>query len=216
MVGQVPEIVIFDLDGTILNTIEDLAHACNYALRQVGLPEIEMNVYPRLVGNGVNRLIERAIKYVAPQSEVSVEQMRPRFIDHYNCHNTDYTRPYEGVPEMLADLHKQGFQLAVASNKYQEGVDRIVPYFYPNVFEQALGEHEGCPRKPEPQIIREIAKGRRAIMVGDSVVDIETAKNAGIAVIACTWGFETRDNIVAANPDYIADKPGDILTILHS
>lgn len=211
MAGQIPEIVIFDLDGTLLNTIEDLGHACNYALRQVGLPEIEIEVYPRLVGNGVNKLIERAIRFVSPQSGMTVETVRPHFIDYYNHHNTDCTKPYAGVTKMLEVLRAHGYRLAVASNKYQEGVERIVPYYFPGVFEQMLGEHAGCPRKPEPQIIQEIAKEHKAIMVGDSVVDIETAKRAGIEVIACTWGFETREKIIAANPDYIADTPEEVV-----
>lgn len=214
MVRQVPEIVIFDLDGTILNTITDLGNACNHALLQVGLAPIDIDVYPHLVGNGVNKLIERAIRYVAPDSGMTVEAMRHYFIPYYDAHCTDCTKPYEGVPEMLTELKKRGYQLAVASNKYQDGVSRIVPHFFPDMFEQVLGEHEGCPRKPEPQIIDEIRQGRSALMVGDSLVDIATAKNAAVPVIACSWGFERRDQLVAAEPDYIVAEPAQILSLL--
>ena len=126
--------VIFDLDGTLLNTIDDLGYACNYALGKTGYPTFPIEAYPAKVGNGINNLIRRAL----PESErleENVLRVREYFVPYYNAHNCDYTRPYEGIPELLAALKAQGCQLAVASNKYQAATEKIVNPFFPGVFD---------------------------------------------------------------------------------
>ena len=147
--------IIFDLDGTLLNTIDDLGYACNYALEQTGYPTHLIADYPRMVGNGINNLIRRALPETE-QTEENIQRVRAHFVPYYNAHNCDYTRPYEGIPELLATLKAQGHQLAVASNKYQAATEKIVGHFFPGIFDVILGEREGIERKPNPQIVFDI------------------------------------------------------------
>ena len=158
-------IIIFDLDGTLINTISDLGQACNYALSECGFPTHKIEDYPRLVGNGVNKLIERAL----PQeyrNEETVLRLREHFVPYYDEHNCDYTRPYDGMPELLEALRRKGDEamrlkgerwfLAVASNKYQAATEKIVAQLFPGIFDVVLGEREGVERKPNPQIVYDI------------------------------------------------------------
>lgn len=213
--------VIFDLDGTLLNTIADLGTACNYALQQCGLPEHAPADYPGYVGNGINKLIERAIG--SEDSAISVEQVKPYFLAYYNRHCCDMTQPYEGIMGVLQTLKKQGVTLALASNKYQQATETIVQHFFPGLFDIVEGEREGRPRKPNPQIVQDIMRqlsfsSRDGVTgtflyVGDSQVDIETAHNAGLPVAACTWGFATREVLKTAQPDWLIEAPQEILTV---
>ena len=217
--------LIFDLDGTLLNTIADLGMACNHALASAGYPTHAIEDYPRLVGNGVNKLIERALpdnaKTSAEATEQEVMRLRKVFIPYYNMHNTDRTRPYDGIPEALAALRQAGHRMAVASNKYQEGTDKVVDHFFPGVFDAVFGERTGVPRKPDPQIVHDIFAAlygegtapRNALYIGDSLVDIATARNAGLPVAACTWGFVSRDMLAAEHPDYLLDSPAQLVDI---
>ena len=246
-------IVIFDLDGTLLNTIDDLGEACNYALAQVGLPPIPMHQYPHLVGNGINKLLERAVVWLkshepvamssADREEVTVETLRHYFVPYYDTHNRVHTHPYEGIVSLLTTLKEQGAYLAVASNKYQAATEQIVHHFFPNIFDVVLGEREGVPRKPDPQIVADIltvcndgrsnsisdptsnslsdlTAQRSIIYVGDSLVDIETARNAQaqynlpITMIACAWGFVEQEQLEAAKPDRIVQQPNEIAIYL--
>ena len=147
--------VIFDLDGTLLNTIDDLGYACNYALAQTGFPTYPIEAYPAKVGNGINNLIRRALPEDA-RTEENILRVRAHFVPYYNDHNCDFTHPYEGIPEVLAELKARGHQLAVASNKYQAATEKIVNHFFPDVFDVVLGEREGVERKPDPQIVFDI------------------------------------------------------------
>ena len=121
--------IIFDLDGTLLNTIDDLGYACNYALEQTGYATFPIEAYPAKVGNGINNLIRRALP-LDQQTEENILRVRAYFVPYYNEHNCDYTRPYGGIPELLATLKSQGHQLAVASNKYQAATEKIVNHFF--------------------------------------------------------------------------------------
>ena len=155
------QVIIFDLDGTLLNTIADLGAACNYALSRCGLPTHAPNEYPRLVGNGINRLIERALpdEYKAlneAERTRHVMRIRQEFVPYYNAHNCDLTRPYDGILETLEMLKKKGIHLAVASNKYHEATLQIVHHFFGDTFDSVFGEREGIPRKPDPHIVRDI------------------------------------------------------------
>ncbi len=214
-----PSLVIFDLDGTLLNTIDDLGYACNHALAACGFPTHAIEEYPRLVGNGVNKLIERALPE-GQKDEETVLRVRAHFVPYYNAHNCDFTRPYDGIPELLESLKARGCMLAVASNKYQAATEKIVSHFFPGVFDVVLGEREGVPRKPDPQIVRDIeAKLQRdkipstysVLYVGDSLVDQATAANAGVPFVACSWGFVAREKLVEAGCEHIIDSPRELL-----
>lgn len=223
-----PTAIIFDLDGTLLNTIDDLGYACNYALKQTGYPTYPIEAYPAKVGNGINNLIRRALPE-SERSEQNILRVREYFVPYYNAHNCDYTRPYEGIPELLAALKAQGHQLAVASNKYQAATEKIVNHFFPGVFDVILGEREGIERKPNPQIVYDILDRLRLtehrpattdrtqtelLYIGDSLVDRDTARNADVPFIACSWGFVPREQLVAAGISAIVDKPEEIEKIL--
>ena len=216
-------IIIFDLDGTLLNTIDDLGYACNYALDKTGFPTYPIEAYPAKVGNGINNLIRRALPE-AERTEENVLRVREYFVPYYNEHNCDYTRPYKWIPEVLVALKEQGHLLAVASNKYQAATAKIVNHFFPGVFDVILGEREGVERKPNPQIVCDIfdrlrlTEDRpatpdrvRTLYIGDSLVDFETAKNANVPFVACSWGFVPREKLVEAGIEHIIDKPEDIL-----
>ncbi|MBP5658446.1 MAG: HAD-IA family hydrolase [Paludibacteraceae bacterium] len=206
--------IIFDLDGTLLNTIDDLGYACNYALEQTGYPTHLIDDYPRMVGNGINNLIRRALPE-SERTEENVLKVRAHFVPYYNAHNCDYTHPYEGIPELLASLKAQGHQLAVASNKYQAATEKIVNHFFPGTFDVILGEREGIERKPNPQIVFDILSSLTShlspLYVGDSLVDRDTAANANVPFIACSWGFVYKEVLQEAGVLRIIDKPQDLL-----
>lgn len=226
-------IIIFDLDGTLINTISDLGQACNHALSACGFPTHKIEDYPRLVGNGVNKLIERALPE-EHRNEETVLRLREYFVPYYDEHNCDYTRPYDGIPELLEALRRKGDEamrlkgeqwfLAVASNKYQAATEKIVAQLFPGVFDLVLGEREGVERKPNPQIVYDIleakgerleAKGEEILYIGDSLVDAETARAAGATLVLCTWGFGTREQMEGAKPDYLVDHPLEVLESLE-
>ena len=208
-------IIIFDLDGTLLNTIDDLGYACNYALEQTGYPTHPIEAYPRMVGNGINNLIRRALPQTE-QTEENVLRVRAHFVPYYNAHNCDYTHPYEGIPEVLQALKAQGHYLAVASNKYQDATEKIVRHFFPGIFDVVLGEREGVERKPNPQIVYDIISklsslNSKLLYIGDSLVDRDTAQNAKVPFVACSWGFVPREQLVDAGIERIVDHPSEIL-----
>lgn len=211
-------IIIFDLDGTLINTIDDLGQACNYALAACGYPTHPIEDYPRLVGNGINRLIERALPE-AHRNEETVLRLRKYFVPYYDEHNCELTCPYDGIIELLQTLKEEGHTLAVASNKYQAATEKIVAHFFPGVFDVVLGERENVARKPDPQIVWDIVgsleDASEMLYVGDSLVDAETAKAAKIPFVACTWGFCTEEQLAVANPNYMVQHPIEILTIVE-
>ena len=216
-------IIIFDLDGTLLNTIDDLGYACNYALSRCGFPTHSIEEYPRMVGNGINNLIRRALPQTE-QTEENILRVREHFVPYYDAHNCDYTRPYEGIPELLNTLKAQGHRLAVASNKYQAATEKIVSHFFPGIFDVILGERDGIPRKPNPQIVYDIEKilsslsandlstlSEAVLYLGDSLVDRDTAANAGVPFIACSWGFVSRQALTEAGVPRLIDQPQELL-----
>ena len=229
-------IIIFDLDGTLINTISDLGQVCNHALAACGYPTHKIEDYPRLVGNGINKLIERALPEEHRQ-EKTVLQVREYFVPYYDEHNCDLTHPYDGIPELLHALKAAGHQLAVASNKYQAATEKIVAQLFPGIFDIVLGERENVARKPDPQIVWDIVgsleDGSKAaygledgasaygleddvLYVGDSLVDANTARAAGCTLVLCTWGFEAAEKLAAFQPDYLIEKPEEIIKIVHS
>ena len=216
-------LIIFDLDGTLINTIDDLGQACNHALSACGFPTHKIEDYPRLVGNGINKLIERALPEEHRQ-EAIVLRLREYFVPYYDAHNCDLTHPYDGIPELLQALKAAGHTLAVASNKYQAATEKIVAQLFPNTFDVVLGERENVPRKPDPQIVRDILAyltdnqypitNNRPLYIGDSLVDAETAKAANLPFVACTWGFCTTEQLHTAQPDYMVHHPSEILKLV--
>jgi len=214
-------LIIFDLDGTLINTISDLGQACNHALAACGFPTHKIEDYPQLVGNGINKLIERALPE-EDRNEATVLRLREYFVPFYDAHNCDFTRPYDGIPELLLALKEQGHLLAVASNKYQAATEKIVAQLFPGIFDVVLGEREGVERKPNPQIVYDIhstlntkLSTLNCLYIGDSIVDAETARAAGATLVLCTWGFGTREQMEGAKPDYLVDHPLDILKVLE-
>ena len=211
-------VIIFDLDGTLINTIDDLGQACNHALAACGFPTHKIEDYPRLVGNGINRLIERALPE-EHRNEQTVLRLREYFVPFYDEHNCDLTRPYDGIPELLHTLKAEGHYLAVASNKYQAATEKIVAQLFPDTFDVVLGERENVARKPDPQIVYDILLDRsdksETLYIGDSLVDAETAQAAGVKLILCTWGFCTEEQLMTANPDYMVHHPAEILPIIE-
>lgn len=215
-------IIIFDLDGTLINTIDDLGQACNHALAACSFPTHQIEDYPRLVGNGINKLIERALPE-EHRNEETVLRLREYFVPFYDEHNCDLTRPYEGIPELLHALKTEGHQLAIASNKYQAATEKIVAQLFPGVFDVVLGERENIARKPDPQIVYDILSTinteqstPNCLYVGDSLVDANTARAAGCTLALCTWGFEKKEQLSAFVPDYLIDLPKEIVEIVHS
>ena len=208
-------IIIFDLDGTLLHTIDDLGYACNYALEKTGYPTFPIDAYPAKVGNGINNLIRRALPEDA-RTEENIKRVRGYFVPYYDAHNCDCTRPYEGMPQLLHTLKAQGHHLAVASNKYQVATEKIVNHFFPDIFDVIFGEREGIPRKPHPQIIYDIIDSltakRSVLYTGDSLVDYETARNAQVPFVACSWGFVAREKLLEAGIEHIIDRPEELLS----
>lgn len=213
-------IVIFDLDGTLLNTIDDLGYACNYALEQTGYPTFPIEEYPAKVGNGINNLIRRALPETE-RTEVNILRVRAHFVPYYNAHNCDFTRPYKGIPELLATLKAQGHLLAVASNKYQAATEKIVEHFFPGLFDVVFGEREGIERKPNPQIVYDIVSKLSplnakcsSLYIGDSLVDRDTAQNAHVPFVACSWGFVPRETLLREGVTRIIDSPEEVINEL--
>ena len=179
------KLVIFDLDGTLLNTIADLAHSTNYALNKLGYPTHEIEKYNFMVGNGIDKLFERAL----PEGEKSKEnvlRVRKEFVPYYDIHNADDSRPYPGIPELLSYLQDAGIQITVASNKYQAATQKLIDHYFPEIhFTAVFGQREGIKVKPDPTVvfdILEVAKVTKeeVLYVGDSGVDMQTAANAGV------------------------------------
>ena len=176
-----------------------------------------------MVGNGINNLIRRALPQTE-QTEENTLRVREHFVPYYDAHNCDYTRPYEGIPELLNTLKAQGHRLAVASNKYQAATEKIVSHFFPGIFDVILGERDGIPRKPNPQIVYDIEKilsslsandlstlSEAVLYLGDSLVDRDTAANAGVPFIACSWGFVSRQALTEAGVTRLIDQPQELL-----
>ena len=215
------KLAIFDLDGTLLNTIEDLGYAANHALQAHGYPTHSIASYPFFVGNGVRRLIERVLPEDA-RTEATIDRLLITFKEYYNDHNTDYTKPYEGIPELLILLSSRGVAIAVASNKYQAATEKLISHFFPTLsFIAVEGQKEGVPVKPDPSIVFEIlakAKTPKAdtIYIGDSGVDMETARRACVDSVGVTWGFRPEKELVENHADTIVNSPGDIEKLVFS
>ena len=211
-------LVIFDLDGTLLNTIDDLGAATNYALEAEGFPTHALEAYTMMVGNGVNLLIERALPE-EHRTKATVERLLVHFRSYYDEHLADQTRPYPGIPELLSELTSREIAVAVASNKYQDAVTRLINVFFPNVEWVAVeGHRQGIPTKPDPSIVFDILSihptpKAETLYVGDSGVDMETARRACIESVGVTWGFRAVSELRNSHADHIIYNPADIIPL---
>ena len=210
------KLAIFDLDGTLLDTVADLSEATNYALRTLGYPEHEKEEYRFLVGRGIYNLFRGALPK-GEASEENVQKMASLFVPYYNSHMCDYTRPYDGIPEMLHNITSQGVKVAVASNKYQAGTDLLMKTFFPEVsFLAVNGQREGFPIKPDPAIVRGIMDlipgitPEEVVYIGDSDVDMQTGRNAGVITIGVSWGFRSVEELGAYSPWKIVHSPEEL------
>ena len=212
-------IVIFDLDGTLLNTIADLGQACNHALAATGFSTHSLDSYPYMVGNGITRLIERALP-PEHRDDATVAIAREHFLYYYGSHCMDLTRPYPGIPELLRELAERGIAVAVASNKYQEAVTKLIGHFFPDTNWVAVEGHR-LPRntKPDPAIVYDIERIARVtreevLYAGDSGVDMDTAANALVDSVGVTWGFRPESELRDHGACHIAHHPDEILLYL--
>lgn len=209
------KLAIFDLDGTLLDTIADLAAATNFALAHYGLPTHKEEEYKFFVGNGINKMFERALPE-DKRNEEYITKLRSQFVPYYDVHNSDLSRPYPGMVELLKELQRNNIAIGVASNKYQEAAVKLVLQFFPGVdFSLILGQREGVPSKPDPTIAYEIIEHtgiakEDTVYIGDSCVDMQTGKNAGVTTVGVSWGFRPKAELESYGPDFIADNADEL------
>ena len=210
--------VIFDLDGTLLNTIDDLAAAGNATLRALGYPTHTVEEYKRMVGNGVPKLIER---FLPPQhrDEETRRRAAQLFFAHYDAHKEDATAPYPGIPALLCALRARGVKLGVVSNKENALTQDVIAHYFPDTFDAVAGHTLGTPTKPDPHLVNEmraafgLAPGA-VLYVGDSDVDIETAHNARLAGCGVVWGFRTEAELRAASAEFLVHTAEELAALV--
>ena len=213
------KLVIFDLDGTLLDTIADLATATNYALKQLGYPCHDTETIRTYVGNGINKLLERALPE-SERTEANVMKMRSFFVSYYDEHNADLSTPYPGIISLLETLQDKGIMVAVASNKYQAATEKLIRHYCPTIdFIEVLGQREGIAVKPDPTIVSDILKKadvtpEETLYVGDSGVDMQTAINASIDAIGVAWGFRPRTELESYQPKGIITEASELLEFI--
>lgn len=208
---------IFDLDGTLLSSLDDLAASTNYALRWAGMPERTLEEVRMFVGNGVKLLMERAIP--DGQQNPRFEEVYAKFREHYLKHNLDRTHPYDGVLELLAELKRRGKKLAIVSNKFYAATQDLAHHFFADTIEVAIGERENIRKKPAPDTVLEAlrqlgASKDGAVYIGDSDVDVMTAKNSGLPCISVLWGFRDKEFLIEHGATLFVETPHDILSKL--
>ena len=213
------QLIIFDLDGTLLNTIGDLAVGCDHMLSLRGLPTHSYEEYCTFVGNGIMRLVERALPEEL-RTEEYVKAARRDFVEFYIDNIDNHTVSYEGMVELVEQLQTKGAKLAVASNKFQAGTEKLIRKFFPTIeWVEICGNREGVPLKPDTALVDMIiekagVERKNCTMVGDSAVDIQTARNAAIRSVGVSWGFRSREELEQAGADHIADTVEELTTLL--
>lgn len=211
--------VIFDMDGTILNTLDDLAYSVNYTMESMGMPTHSTQEVRSYVGNGLHKTIERSVP--KDTSAEIVEKAYEIMVDYYSSHCNVYTRPYDGIPELIRDIRKKGIKTAVISNKSDAAVNSLCEEMFRDCFDFALGERAGIPLKPARDMVditldKLGIKSDEAIYVGDSEVDIMTAHNSDMKCISVTWGFRDRDLLKEKGADIFADSAAEIIEIINT
>ncbi len=215
MEGHKIKAVIFDLDGTLIDTIYELANAGNYALTRMGCPTWTVQDYRTFVGNGITRLLLRSLP---EDRRTEIDTARAYFDEYYDRHVLDTTPVYDGIPELLSELKSRGIPLAVNTNKAHPFAQRIIDHVFPGVFERVVGEKIGYPRKPEPDAALALAemfgvRPEECIFAGDSGVDLNTAKNAGMVSVLCSWGFVYKSVLMEMDYEYMIDRPEEMLKL---
>lgn len=212
-------IILFDLDGTILNTLPDLRNAANHALEVLGFPSRTDEEIRRFLGNGVGFLMKRALPEGCPEDiwEKAVELQKTYYLSHLMVE----TRPYKEVPEMMEQLRKEGYRLGTVSNKFDAAVQKLISAFFPGVFDVALGERKNVPKKPDPAMVQEALREMHAqedcrlIYVGDSEVDLRTAENARAVPILVDWGFRDREELQHLGDHRIVSSAGELMDLIR-
>ena len=208
------QLAIFDLDGTLLDTLEDLADSVNYIMNEFGYPERTLKEVRSFVGNGIRKLLERSAPTGTPAEEI--DRMFEQFMEYYGAHCADKTKPYDGIMELLDALKEQGIKLAVVSNKADYAVKALCEQYFSGIFDEAVGERVGIARKPAPDTVNEVLKSlqiekSQAVYIGDSEVDVQTAQNAEMDCIAVDWGFRDREVLIEAGAERIVSTPAEVL-----
>lgn len=210
--------VIFDLDGTLLDTCNDLANAVNFALNKNGFPTHNPEMFKIFTGDGTDVMITRAL----PENRRDIEtlkKVREDYFEFYNAHSGEFTRPYEGIPELLESLKERGIMLAVTSNKIEFMTQSVIKHYFGDTFDFVTGQSENVPPKPNPLMVFKAMKNlgvepSECLYVGDTGVDAKTGKNAGIFTVGVLWGFRAREELIENGADSVVDKPCQILEFL--
>ncbi|MGN0602841.1 MAG: HAD family hydrolase [Oscillospiraceae bacterium] len=211
------KLAVFDMDGTILDTLEDLKDSVNYALSECGYPQRTYDEVRRFVGNGIRKLIERAVPEGMSVSDI--DRVHEVFTGHYKVHCADKTKAYDGIKPLLEQLRANGVKTAVVSNKADYGVQELCKEYFDGLFDYAVGEREGIRRKPAPDSVNEALRvlgipKSEAVYIGDSDVDYETAVNAGLPCISVLWGFRDEEFLRSKGASLFVHKPSEILSIV--
>ena len=211
------KIAVFDMDGTILNTLDDLKDSLNFTLDSFGYPKRTLEEVRRFVGNGIMKLIERGVP--DGTSEEKIKEAYNFFIEYYSAHCADKTKPYAGITELLKKLRADGIKTAVVSNKADSAVKELCDKYFKGLFDISIGEREGVRRKPAPDSVNEVLKQlgfcrEEAVYIGDSDVDVETAKNADMVCIGVEWGFRDRELLIEKGADYIVSDTEELCKLL--
>ena len=211
------DVVLFDLDGTLLDSLEDMKDSVNHVMGELGFPVRTLDEIRSFVGNGIRKLIERSV----PQGTDSetCERALAAYRSYYGQHCMEKTRPYPGIPELLETLKRQGVRMAIVSNKNEDAVRAVHARYFPDTIEIAVGQSDAVPKKPDPAMVYAALRqmgvsAERAVYVGDSEVDIETAKNAGIDCITCVWGFRTKEFLLENGARILAERAEEIPQLL--
>lgn len=215
------KLIVFDLDGTLLDTIEDLANSVNFALQHHNFPPHPVDAYYFFIGNGVNKLLERALPEDKRNSD-TVSMLKVDFIKHYYAHTDEFTKPYEGISELISQLAEDGYKLAVASNKIHTATVELVGRFFPKIeFSAVFGQRDGYPVKPNPGILEEIIElsgvdKNDVLYVGDSGVDVATANNAKVDFVGVLWGFRPRKELEEVGATRFVNSAQELYKIIKS
>ena len=211
--------VIFDMDGTVLNTLDDLTESVNYVLDKFGMPLRTLEEYRRFFGNGIKYALKCAVPDGTPDSVI--EEMLPVFREHYDVHCLDRTRPYDGILELMKELKENGYKMAIVSNKIDSAVKELNERFFSKYIDVAIGERAGINRKPAPdtviEALRELGSDKEnAVYVGDSEVDFQTAVNSELPCISVLWGFRDKDYLISIGASQFANTPQEVFDIIKN
>jgi len=213
------KLIVFDLDGTLINSLEDLADSANHVLEQHGFPTHPVDAYRYFVGDGVRKLIERILP-PEERTDAQIEQCKAEFVAYYKIHMEDKTSVYEGITDLLKALKARGLKIAVATNKVHVAVEPLMAKYFPGIhFDSMIGQREGIPVKPHPQIMCDILKETgcqpsEALHVGDTATDMQLAHNAGVTPVGVLWGYRPLEELQEAGAKFIISRPEELLGLL--